>query len=54
MFIYRDEYYNPESEQRGTAEVAIAKHRAGATGKVFMSFAPSFTTFGDLAKDPQL
>ncbi len=54
LFIYRDEYYNPESEQRGTAEVQIAKHRAGATGRVFMSFAPSFTTFGDLAKDPQL
>ena len=54
MFIYRDEYYNPESEDRGVAEVAIAKHRAGATGKVFMSFAPSFTTFGDLAREPGL
>ena len=33
MFIYRDEVYNPESDDRGKAEVIIAKHRNGATGK---------------------
>ncbi|MEX1281243.1 MAG: replicative DNA helicase [Acidimicrobiia bacterium] len=54
MFIYRDEYYNPESEDRGIAEVAIAKHRAGATGRVFMSFAPAFASFGDLAREPRV
>ena len=32
MFIYRDEYYNPESEQRGMAEIIVAKHRNGPTG----------------------
>ena len=50
LFIYRDEYYNPESEQRGTAEILVAKHRAGSTGRIYMSFAPAFTAFGDLAR----
>lgn len=52
LFIYRDEYYNPESDDKGTAEVVIAKHRAGATGRIFMTFAPSFTAFADQARDP--
>jgi replicative DNA helicase len=51
LFIYRDEYYNPESDMRGTAEIIVAKHRAGSTGRLFMSFAPAFTAFGDLARD---
>ena len=52
MFIYRDEYYNPEtSEYRGMAEVNIAKHRAGATGRVQMTFLPEFTLFADLGRD---
>lgn len=51
IFIYRDEYYNPESDMRGTAELIIAKHRAGSTGRLYMSFAPAFTAFGDLARD---
>ena len=32
IFIYRDEYYNPESDQRGLAEIIVAKHRNGPTG----------------------
>ena len=32
LFIYRDEVYNPESDQRGIAEVIVAKHRNGPTG----------------------
>jgi replicative DNA helicase len=51
MFIYRDEYYNEQSEKRGIAEVAIAKHRAGATGTVEMTFMPEFTRFSDLGRD---
>ncbi len=51
MFIYRDEYYNEQSEKRGIAEVAIAKHRAGATGVVEMTFMPEFTRFSDLGRD---
>lgn len=51
MFIYRDEYYNEQSEKRGIAEVAIAKHRAGGTGVVEMTFMPEFTRFSDLGRD---
>ncbi len=48
MFIYRDEYYNPEAqESKGLAEVIVAKHRAGSTGRVEMTFMPEFTLFGD-------
>ncbi len=54
LFIYRDEYYNPESEDRGTAEILVAKHRAGSTGRLYMSFAPAFTAFGDLARDTSI
>jgi replicative DNA helicase len=52
MFIYRHEYYHPEDvEKRGQAEVIIAKHRAGATGTVEMTFMPEFTRFADLGRD---
>jgi replicative DNA helicase len=53
MFIYRDEYYDPGSDQRGVAEVNIAKHRAGATGTVMMNFAAEFTRFRNYtSQDP--
>ncbi|MFP5331221.1 MAG: replicative DNA helicase [Acidimicrobiia bacterium] len=51
IFIYRDEYYNEQSDKRGIAEVAIAKHRAGSTGIVEMTFMPEFTRFSDLGRD---
>lgn len=52
MFIYRDEYYHPENaENKGVAEVNIAKHRAGATGRVTMTFLAEFTLFSDLGRD---
>ncbi len=52
MFIYRDEYYHPENaETKGVAEVNIAKHRAGATGRVSMTFLAEFTLFGELGRD---
>lgn len=44
-FIYRDEYYNPDSPYKGTAEVNIAKHRNGKTGKVIFTFDGEHTTF---------
>ena len=50
MFIYRDEYYNPESEKLGIAEIIIAKHRNGPVGSVELSFRKEFTKFGNLAK----
>jgi len=48
IFIYRDEVYNPDSDQKGTAEVIIGKQRNGPTGKADLSFISEFTTFKDL------
>jgi replicative DNA helicase len=49
VFIYRDEYYNPETtEHRGLAELIIAKQRNGPTGKVFTRFTSSCTRFDNL------
>ena len=51
MFIYRDEYYNPETTTRpGVAEVIVAKQRNGPTGSVEMSFQGEFTLFDNLAR----
>ena len=51
LFIYRDEYYFPESEDKGIAEIIIAKQRNGPTGKVKVRFAPEFTRFDNLAEE---
>jgi replicative DNA helicase len=52
MFIYRHEYYHPEAQEtRGIAEIAIAKHRQGATGRIDMTFLPEFTLFSDMGRD---
>jgi len=48
MFIYRDEYYNPETEKPGIAEIIIAKHRNGPTGTVELGFIKEFTKFVNL------
>lgn len=45
MFIYRDEYYNPESERRGEAEIIIAKQRNGPVGSVDLLYQASITRF---------
>ena len=45
MFIYRDEYYNPESERRGEADIIIAKQRNGPTGTVELLYQSSITRF---------
>jgi replicative DNA helicase len=50
MFIYRDDVYNPDSSDRGTAEILIAKHRNGPTGLAKLSFISNYARFGDLAK----
>jgi replicative DNA helicase len=50
MFIYRDEYYNPEeTDQQGLAELHLAKHRNGPTDMVKLSFMKRFAKFADLA-----
>src|SRR5437588_2730329 len=50
LFIYRDELYNPESADRGTAEIIVAKHRNGPTGMVHLAFVDRYTLFANMAK----
>lgn len=50
MFLYRDDYYNEESEKKDIAEVIIAKHRAGSTGTVELLWLGSYTKFVNLEK----
>jgi len=50
VFIYRDEYYNLESEHKGKAEIIVAKQRNGPTGKAFVRFFSSYTRFDNLAE----
>ncbi|HET7129106.1 MAG TPA: replicative DNA helicase [Gaiellaceae bacterium] len=50
MFVYRDEYYNPEdTESAGIAEVILSKHRNGATGTEKLAFQKRYAKFADLA-----
>ncbi|MCQ2443274.1 MAG: replicative DNA helicase [Oscillospiraceae bacterium] len=51
LFIYRDDYYNPDSESRNQAELIIAKNRHGETGKVLLQWLPEFTTFSNLERN---
>jgi replicative DNA helicase len=51
MFIYRDEYYRPDTEKRGIAEIIVAKQRNGPTGLVELAFLKEFTRFMNLAKE---
>lgn len=50
MFIYRDEYYNPDSEKKGIAEIIMAKQRNGSVGSVELGFFKEFVKFVNLAK----
>lgn len=50
MFIYRDEYYNPETTKPQTAEIIIAKQRAGETGSVDLRWIGKYTKFADPEK----
>ena len=49
MFIYRDDYYNEDSEKKGIAEIIIAKQRNGPIGTVELSWQPQLTKFANLA-----
>ncbi|ATD64761.1 replicative DNA helicase [Neisseria weixii] len=53
MFMYRDEYYNPESPLKGLAECIIGKHRNGPTGKVHLTWMGQFTKFDNAAYVPE-
>jgi len=50
MFLYRDEYYNPESDDKGIAEIIVGKHRNGPTGKVQLAWMEQYTKFASLAR----
>jgi replicative DNA helicase len=50
LFLYRDEMYNPESADRGSAEVIVAKHRNGPTGKCQLAFLDHYTRFANMAR----
>ena len=50
MFLYRDDYYNPDSEKKDIAEVIIAKHRGGSLGTVDLLWLGSYTKFVNLEK----
>ena len=47
MFLYRDEYYNPDTEDKGIAECILAKNRHGETGTVKLQWIPQYQTFAD-------
>jgi replicative DNA helicase len=51
MLIYRDDYYNPDSEEKGIAEVNLAKHRSGPTDRVKLTFMGTYAKFGNLRRD---
>ena len=50
LFLYRDDYYNEDSEKHNIAECIVAKNRHGETGKVELRWMPEYTTFATLEK----
>ena len=52
MLMYREEYYNPDSELKGVCEVNVAKNRTGPTGSVELAFLKQYTRFENLAMRP--
>jgi len=50
MFLYRDDYYNEDSEKKNIAEVIISKQRAGSTGTVELAWIGKYTKFANLDK----
>ncbi len=50
MFIYRDDYYNKDTERKGISEIIIAKQRNGPIGTVELAWLPDYTKFANLQK----
>ena len=51
MFLYRDDYYNKDTEKRNIAEVIIAKQRNGPIGTIELVWLPQYTKFANMQKD---
>jgi replicative DNA helicase len=51
MFIYRDEYYNKDTQDKGMAEIIIGKQRNGPTGMCKLTFLGQYTKFENYASD---
>ena len=50
MFIYRDDYYNHDSDMKGISEIIIAKQRNGPIGTVNLVWLPQYTKFANMEK----
>lgn len=50
-FVYREEYYRPDTEWKGIAEVIVRKNRDGATGTAHLEFLPELTRFKTLERE---
>lgn len=50
-FVYRDEVYNKETEDKGVAELIVAKHRGGETATIRLAWLGQYTLFANLAPD---
>ena len=53
MFLYRDDYYNKDSEEPNTAEVILAKQRNGPTGTIKLTWLPNYTMFANRDRQSQ-
>ena len=51
MFLYRDDYYNPETEEKNIAEIIIAKQRNGPTGTIKLAWQPRYTRFVNMMRE---
>ena len=50
MFIYRDDYYHPDTDKKGVSEIIIAKQRNGPIGTVELAWLPEYTKFANLER----
>jgi replicative DNA helicase len=53
MFIYREDYYNPETDRKHVTDILIKKHRNGPTGQVELYFHPELLQFRSVAKSEE-
>ncbi|MFL5866623.1 MAG: replicative DNA helicase [Thermoleophilaceae bacterium] len=51
LFVYRDEYYNKESDRLGEADIIMAKHRNGPIGQLVLTFLPKYPRFANLYRE---